>query len=66
MECAEAFWGAVNYHVIARPVGPHPRVASLALRAIHLLAIPWIEGCTNRSGPKLLGIATSGLCPSSQ
>ena len=29
-------------HVIARAAGPHPRVASLALRAIHLLAIPWI------------------------
>ena len=29
-------------HVIARAAGPHPRVASLALRAIHLLTIPWI------------------------
>ena len=29
---------------IARAIGPHPRVASLALRAIHLLAISWYNG----------------------
>ena len=43
-------------NVIARSEATHPRVASLALRAIHLLAIPWIFRHLNWCFPLSTGL----------